>query len=111
VPIRSSRWKILWSLSASAGRGSSHLEIPILLNNIEPQKWYKVRDVAKIIGWGEDAAYDWVHGGLLEAFLKPITSSRRKRTWTGMTIQGCEIIRFVKAHLSTNRQRVRRNLR
>ena len=72
----------------------------LLLNSVEPEKWYKVSQVAKIIGWGEDAIYDWVHAGLLQAFLKPITSPRRRRTWTGMTIQGCEIIRFVKAHLS-----------
>jgi hypothetical protein len=79
----------------------------LLLNSIEPERWYTVREVARILGWSEDAVYDWVHAGLLEAFIKPITSPRRPRIWMGQRIQGCEIIRFVKANLSTLSTKIR----
>jgi len=79
-----------------------------LFNSIEPERWYSVYETHRITGWSEDAIYDWINVGLLEAFEKPTKARKGVRAWIGRKIQGCEIIRFIKAHLSTNRLRIRR---
>jgi hypothetical protein len=73
----------------------------MLLSNVEPETWYRVNDVAKILGWSEDVVRRWVDKGLMQAFVKPVTSTKRKRVWMGLRIQGAEIIRFVEANLTT----------
>jgi hypothetical protein len=71
-----------------------------MLNSVDPEKWYTVLQASKILGWGVDAVRRWIYDGHLQAFIKPGTTGRRKRTYRGARIQGCEIIRFVKAHLT-----------
>lgn len=72
----------------------------MLLNNVDPETWYKVSEVSKIVGWSEDTVRDWIHAKRLIAFIKPITSNRRKRLWMGMRVQGRELIRFIRDNLS-----------
>lgn len=81
----------------------------LLLNSVEPETWYRVRDVAKIVGWSEDTVYEWIHNGHLQAFVAPIGSDKRNRVYMGLRVQGAEILRFVKAHLTV--VRVERKLR
>jgi hypothetical protein len=72
----------------------------LLLDSIEKEKWYKVREVAKIVGWSHDRIEDWIDEGALQAFVKDLRSEKRNRIYRGKRVQGCEIIRFIKAHLT-----------
>jgi hypothetical protein len=72
----------------------------MLLNSVDPEKWYKVTEVAKLLGWGVDAVRDWIYGGHLQAFIKPGNSDRRRRIYRGARVKGSEIIRFANAHLT-----------
>jgi DNA-binding transcriptional MerR regulator len=80
----------------------------LILDSIEPEKWYKVREVSRILGWSEDVVRRWINRGLIQAFILPQRSSR-PRVFRAVRIQGCEIIRFAKEHLTglKNLNRVR----
>lgn len=73
----------------------------LLLNSVEPEKWYKVSDTAKILGWSEDTIYRWIEDGEIQAQVKESDSPRRIRKYVSVCIQGCEIIRYVKEHMTT----------
>ena len=83
----------------------------LLLNSIEPEKWYKVGEVAAILGWSHDRVEDWIDDGALQAFVIDLRSSRRPRIYRGKRVQGCEIIRFVKEHLTETKSNQRLRLR
>jgi predicted site-specific integrase-resolvase len=72
----------------------------MLIENVEPEKWYAVREVAAITGWEVDTVRRWIYDGYLQAFQKPGRSSRRKRIYRAMRVQGAELIRFIKDHLT-----------
>ena len=72
----------------------------MLLNSVDPEKWYTVRETAKIIGCGVDSIRRWIYDGHLQAFIMPGRAGRRKRIFRSARIQGREIIRFVDAHLT-----------
>jgi len=83
----------------------------LLLDSVEPEKWYKIDDVAKIIGWSHDTIERWIEDRVLQAFVKDSRSDKRKRIFRGKRVQGCEIIRFVKAHLTELKPDVRPRFR
>jgi hypothetical protein len=72
----------------------------LLLDSIEQERWYSVIEVAQIGGWSEDVVRRWIRRGLIEAFIQPGTRKRRRRVYCSVRIQGCEIARFMKMHLS-----------
>ena len=72
----------------------------LLLNSVEPEKWYSVAETAKILGWSEDFIYDRIYDGSLQAQVKPGTSGRRKREYNSFRVQGCEIIRYAKENMT-----------
>ena len=72
----------------------------LILDSIEKEKWYRVREVAKILGWSHDAIERWIDAGALQAFVASWQSDRRSRLYRGKRVQGAEIIRFIKAHLT-----------
>ena len=83
------------------GRGIRVMEFRmLLLDSVEPEKWYKVSEVAEILGWSHDMIEDWINDELLQAFVIDHRSDKRKRIYRGKRVQGCEIRRFVQAHLS-----------
>ncbi len=73
----------------------------LILDSIDPSKWYKVSETADILGWSHDMIERWIDDGALQAFVKDLRSSKRPRIYRGKRVQGCEIIRFVKEHLTT----------
>ena len=72
----------------------------LILDSIDPEKWYKVREAAEILGWEHDTIDRWIEQRLLQAFVISARSDKRKRIYRGKRIQGCEIIRFVREHLT-----------
>ena len=73
----------------------------MLLNSVDPEKWYKIREVAVISGWSVDTIRRWIRKGQLRAFLKPTTSNRRVRTWQGMKVLGSDLLRFLGGNMSS----------
>lgn len=73
----------------------------LLVDSIEPEKWYSVRDTARVLGWSYDVVGDWIERGHLQAFVMSWQGDRRKRKYRGKRVQGCEIIRFIRAHLTS----------
>jgi hypothetical protein len=75
----------------------------LLLVSVEPERWYTVKEVEAILGWDVDTIRRWIHRKLMAAFVLPSLENRRKRKYQCLRIQGCEIIRFVKAHLTSSK--------
>jgi excisionase family DNA binding protein len=73
----------------------------LLLNSVEPEKWYTVSETARILGWSEDTIYRRIEDGVLQAQVKEGDSRRRKRKYVSVRVQGCEIIRYAKEHMTT----------
>jgi DNA-binding transcriptional MerR regulator len=71
----------------------------LLFDSIDPERWYKVSEAADILGWSHDMVERWIAQGLLQAFVIACRGNR-KRLYRGKRVQGCEIIRFVKTHLT-----------
>ena len=76
----------------------------LLLDSVVPEEWYSVKQVSGILGRGVDAVRDRIYDGHLYGFIKPGTSSKRRRIYRGVRVQGCRIICFVKAHLTGEKQ-------
>jgi excisionase family DNA binding protein len=72
----------------------------MLIENVEPQKWYSVCEVSGILGWSVDTVRRWIYEGHLQAFIRPGRTGRRKRVFRSARIQGNELIRFVREHLT-----------
>jgi predicted site-specific integrase-resolvase len=72
----------------------------MLIDNVEPNKWYKIREVAKITGWSVDAVRRWIYSGKLKAFVQPGRSSKRKRVYRAMRVLGKELMRFIDGNLT-----------
>jgi hypothetical protein len=71
----------------------------LVLDSIERERWYTVVEVAQIVVWSGDVERGWIQRGLIEAFIQPRTRNRRRRVYCSVRIQGCEIARFIDAHL------------
>ena len=74
----------------------------MLLNNVEPENWYTVREVSKILGWSVDTIRRWIYERHLRAFIRPGRIGRRtKRIFRSARIKGSELIRFTENNLSS----------
>ena len=49
----------------------------LILDSVNPEKWYKVTEVAAILGWAHDTIERWIDDGVLQAFVIDLRSSRR----------------------------------
>ena len=71
----------------------------MLVDFVEPAKWYAVNDVAEILGFERDTIIRLVKKGHLEAFTLPEMNLERNRDFKSRRIKGAEILRFVKTYL------------
>jgi hypothetical protein len=76
------------------------MSLMLRLETVELERWYSVAEVTQIVGWSEDVVRRWIQGGLIQAFVQPGTKNRRKRVYRSVHIQGCGLVRFIKAHLT-----------
>lgn len=77
----------------------------LLLDSVVPEKWYSVRDAGAILGYAHDTVEDLIRDEFLQALLKPQKRSRGQGFYICKSVQGCEIIRFVKDNLSVQEPR------
>lgn len=74
----------------------------LVLDSIEPSKWYSVKEVAAILGFSEDTIIRQTNRGFLKAFVLPVKYSTRKRKFKSRRIQGAEIILYIKLYMNKN---------
>jgi hypothetical protein len=56
----------------------------MLLNNVEPEKWYSVTEGSRLLGWGGvDTVRDWINEGHMQALIKPGRTGKRPRIYRG----------------------------
>ena len=74
----------------------------LVLDSIQQEKWYSVKEVAAFLGFSEDTVIRQVNRNFLKAFVLPGKSGKRFRTYRSRRIQGAEIIRFINTFLNRN---------
>lgn len=74
----------------------------LVLDSIQPEKWYSVKEVAAILGFSTDTVIRQVNRGFLKTFILPKKSSRRKRTYESRRVQGAELIRYIQTYMNRN---------
>lgn len=74
----------------------------LVLDSVNPEKWYSVKEVAAILGFSEDTVIRQTNRGLLRAFVLPGSSSRRRRVYQCRRVLGRELIRYIQAFLNKN---------
>jgi hypothetical protein len=74
----------------------------LVLDSIQAEKWYSVKEVAAVLGFSEDTVIRQVNRRLLKAFVLPGRSDKRVRTYQSRRVQGGEIIRYIKTFLNRN---------
>lgn len=72
----------------------------MLLSNVEPNKWYSICEVSRIVGWSVDTIRRWIKEGHLKAFIRPGRGNRRVRVYKASRILGSELIRFIQGNMS-----------
>ncbi len=74
----------------------------LVLDSIEPSKWYSVKEVAAILGFSEDTVIRQVNRGFLKAFVLPVKSTQRYRHYQSRRIQGRELQRYIDGFMNRN---------
>lgn len=74
----------------------------LVLDSIQPEKWYSVKEVAVILGFSEDTVIRQINRGFLKAFALPIKSPRRPRIYCSRRVQGRELIRYINLYMNRN---------
>jgi len=64
------------------------------------EKFYSVKEVSEFLGLSRDTVVRQIRNGHLKAFVLPSKSSRRKRVFETRRVQGAEIDRYVREHMS-----------
>ncbi len=74
----------------------------LVLDSIELERWYSVKEVAAILGFSEDTVIRQINRGFLKAFLLPGRTDKKVRRYYCRRVQGSEIIRYLKSYMSRN---------
>jgi hypothetical protein len=83
----------------------------VMFDSIDREKWYPVKWVADYLNYKRDAILRRIRKGHLQALLMPQVGDCRDRVYMSLSIQGCELIRFISENLTelkrTGRVRMR----
>lgn len=74
----------------------------LVLDSIDPGKWYSVKEAAAILRFSEDTVIRQCDRDFLKAFVLPAKSSKRRRIYCSRRIQGAELIRYIQTHMNRN---------
>lgn len=74
----------------------------LILDSVQPEKWYSVKEAAAILGYSDDTISRQVERGLLRAFVLPTNHGRNRHAHKFVRIQGCELIRYIRTHMNRN---------
>lgn len=82
--------------SPAIGRGGAY----VVIDTIRVGKWYSVKEVSEFLGFSTDTVIRQVRAGYIKAFTLPCKSSVRRRVYRCYRVQGAEIVRYVREHMS-----------
>jgi hypothetical protein len=74
----------------------------LVLDSIQPEKWYSVKETGAFVNFSEDTVIRQINRGFLKAFVLPGRSDKRHRIYRSRRVQGAEIIRYIKTFLNRN---------
>lgn len=74
----------------------------LVLDSIQPEKWYSVKEVAAILGFSEDTVIRQANRKLLKAFILPGQSSKRRRIYQCRRVLGRDLIRYIDTFMNRN---------
>jgi hypothetical protein len=74
----------------------------LVLDSIQPEKWYSVKEVAAILGVAEDTVIRQINRKLLKAFILPGRSDKRVRIYQCRRVLGCDLLRYIDGHMNRN---------
>lgn len=74
----------------------------LILDSVQPEKWYSVKEASGILGFSDDTVIRQVNRGLIVAFVLPNGRRRGRRPYVSRRIQGRELIRYVQNHMNRN---------
>ncbi len=74
----------------------------LVLDSIQPEKWYSAKEVAGILGFSEDTVIRQINRGFLKAFVLPGKSPFRRRTYKCRRVLGRELVRYIDGYMNRN---------
>ena len=74
----------------------------LVMDSIQPEKWYSVKEVAAILGFGEDTVIRQINRGFLKAFVLPAKSDKRKRVFRSRRVLGRDFLRYIEGYMNRN---------
>ena len=74
----------------------------LVLDSINPEKFYSVKETAAILGRSDDTVIRLNNRGFLKALVLPGRSDKRRRIYLCRSFQGAEIIRFINLYMNRN---------
>lgn len=74
----------------------------LVLDSIQPEKWYSVKEVAAILGFSEDTVIRQINRGFLKAFALPGRSDKRHRIYRSRRVLGRDLSRYIDGFMNRN---------
>jgi hypothetical protein len=74
----------------------------LVLDSIQPEKWYSVKEVAAILGFSEDTVIRQIIRGFLKAFVLPGKSDKRRRVYRCRRVRGRDLCRYIDGYMNRN---------
>ena len=74
----------------------------LVLDSIDPGKWYSVKEVAAILGFSEDTVIRQINRKFLQAFVLPGKSDKRRRVYKCRRVLGRDLIRYIDGYMNRN---------
>ena len=74
----------------------------LVLDSVQPEKWYSVKEVAGILGFSEDTVIRQINRGFLKAFVLPGRSEKRRRIYKSRRVLGRDLSRYIGGFMNRN---------
>ena len=74
----------------------------LVLDSIQPEKWYSVKEVAAVLGFSEDTVIRQINRGFLKAFVLPGKSDKRRRVYRCRRVRGQDLSRCIDGYMNRN---------
>ena len=74
----------------------------LVLDSIQPEKWYSVKEVAGILGFSEDTVIRQIVRGFLKAFVLPGKSDKRRRVYRCRRVRCRDLSRYIDGYMNRN---------
>lgn len=74
----------------------------LVLDSLQPEKWYSVKEVSGVLGFSEDTVIRQINRGFLKAFVLPGKSDKRRRVYKCRRVRGRDLSRYIDGYMNRN---------